>query len=78
MEYSIFCSKVKLNDTYTIGFPPAVCEPLNADFDGDEISVQLVPEEIAEETYKKMSTRYQPVYKKSNTPIFRFQHEALN
>lgn len=31
-EYSIFCMKLKLNDTYAIHFPIQVCEPLNADF----------------------------------------------
>lgn len=49
----------------------------NADFDGDTISLQLVPEEAAEETYRRMSPRYRPKYKKNNQLIYRFQHEAL-
>ena len=50
--------KLRLNNEYTIAFPIAVCEPLNADFDGDTVSIQLVPEEVAEDTYNKMSPRY--------------------
>lgn len=77
-EYSLFCCKLRLNNTYTIGFPIQVCEPLNADFDGDTISIQLVPPEAAEETYERMSPRYVNIYKKSNEPIFKFSHESLN
>lgn len=62
--------KIKLWDEYAIGFPIGVCEPLNADFDGDCVSIQLVPEEAAEDTYKKLSPRYVNVYKKNNKPIF--------
>lgn len=74
----MFCCKLRLNNTYTIGFPIQVCEPLNADFDGDTISIQLVPPEAAEETYERMSPRYVNIYKKSNEPIFKFSHESLN
>lgn len=76
-EYSIFAMKLRLNDEYTIAFPIAVCEPLNADFDGDTVSIQLVPEEVAEDTYNKMSPRYVNTYKKNNEPIFKFNHETL-
>lgn len=48
------------------------------DFDGDTVSIQLVPPEAAEDTYKKMSPRYVNIYKKNNEPIFVFNHEALN
>ena len=48
------------------------------DFDGDTVAVQLVPEEVAEDTYKKMSPRYVNVYKKTGEPIFPFNHETLN
>lgn len=77
-EYSIFAMKLRLNDEYTIAFPIAVCEPLNADFDGDTVSIQLVPEDVAEDTYNKMSPRYVNTYKKNNEPIFKFNHETLN
>jgi len=70
--------KQRLVDDYAIHYPIAVCEPLNADFDGDTVALQLVPEEIAEDTYKKMSPRYVNVYKKSGKPIFPFNHETLN
>ena len=40
-EYSIFAMKVKLTDEYAIEYPIQICEPLNADFDGDTISVRL-------------------------------------
>lgn len=74
----MFAMKLRLNDTYTIGFPIQVCEPLNADFDGDTTAIQLVPPEAAQETYERMSPRYVNIYKKSNEPIFKFSHEALN
>ena len=77
-EYSMYCMKMRLNDTYAIGFPIAVCEPLNADFDGDTTSIQLVPPDVADDVYAKMSPRYNNVYKKNNNPIFPFNHETLN
>ena len=48
------------------------------DFDGDTTSIQLVPKEAAEETYQRMSPRYVNMYKKTNEPIFKFNHETLN
>ena len=77
-EYSTYCMKVKLWDEYALGFPIAVCEPLNADFDGDAVALQLVPPDVADDTYAKMSPRYNNVYKKNNQPIFPFNHETLN
>ena len=47
--------RLRIHDDYTIHFPIQVCEPLNADFDGDTVSIQLVPPEAAEETYERMS-----------------------
>ena len=44
----------------------------------DTVSIQLVPEEVAEDTYNKMSPRYVNFYKKSGDPIFKFNHETLN
>lgn len=69
---------VVLNDNYSIGFPIEVCEPLNADFDGDTVQCQLCPPESAEDTLEKMSPRYMNMYKKTNEPIYKFTHEALN
>ena len=77
-EYSMYCMKLRLVDGYSIHFPIAVCEPLNADFDGDTTSIQLCPPDVAEDVYKKMSPRYNNVYKKNNKPIFPFNHETLN
>lgn len=65
----MFAMKLRLNNTYTIELPLQVCEPLNADFDGDQISIQLVSPEAAQETYERMSPRYVQVYKKNNEPI---------
>lgn len=48
------------------------------DFDGDTVSVILVPEEVAEDTMKKLSPRYNKIYKKSLKNIFEFNHETLN
>jgi len=43
----------------------------------DTVSIQLVPEDVAEDTYNKMSPRYVNFYKKSGDPIFKFNHETL-
>ena len=48
------------------------------DFDGDTVSIQLVPEESAEDVYNKMSARYMHTYKKNNNPIFPLDNETLN
>ncbi len=77
-EYGFFCCKLRLNDNYTIGYPLQLCGPLGADFDGDTVTVQLVPPEAAEETYARMSPRYTYYYKKNGQPIFEFNHETLN
>lgn len=47
-------------------------------FDGDTVSVILVPEEVKDDTYLKMSPRYNKIYKKNLGNIFEFNHEALN
>lgn len=39
---------------------------------------QLVPEEVAEDTYRKMSPRYVTYYKKNGKPIPAINHENLN
>ena len=61
-----------------MALPIAICGQFNADFDGDTMSIHLVPPEIAEETYNAMSPRYVNVYKKSNEPIYAPNHETLN
>lgn len=70
--------KETTGNVYTIALPIAVCSPLNADFDGDTMSMHLVPPEAAEETYERMSPRYMNVYKKTNEPIYIPNHETLN
>ena len=70
--------KLRLNDDNVIKFPLQACEPLNADFDGDTVQIQLVPEDAKEETLLRMSPRYVNVYKKNNKPIFPFNHETLD
>ena len=77
-EYSIFALKIRLVEGYAIHYPIAICEPLNADFDGDTVSLTLVPEEYADETYRKMSPRYVTYYKKNMKPIPAINHETLN
>ena len=44
----------------------------------DTTSIQLVPQDVADDVYEKMSPRYNNVYKKNNNPIFPFNHETLN
>ena len=61
-----------------IHYPIAICEPLNADFDGDTVSLIAVPEEVAEDTYRKMSPRYVTYYKKNMKTIPTINHETLN
>ena len=90
---SLSCLKLRLNEetpidpitgkegtgnVYSMELPIAVCGQFNADFDGDTMSMHLVPPEIAEETYNAMSPRYVNVYKKSNEPIYAPNHETLN
>ena len=65
-------------NVYGLELPLAVCSPLNADFDGDTMSMHLIPPEVAEDTYKAMSPRYMNVYQKSNEPIYTPNHETLN
>lgn len=80
-EYSSLAMKLRINDDddkYCIEYPILACDPLNADFDGDTVSCQLVPEEAAEEVYDRMSPRYITTYKKNNEPIYTFSHEMLN
>ena len=78
-EYSMFCLKVRLvDDEYALKFPISICTPLNADFDGDTISIQLVPESAKEDTYRQMSPRYVTFYKKNGAPIPTINHETLN
>lgn len=74
----MICMKLRLNDDFVIELPIQVCEPLNADFDGDAIAVHLVAPEAADDTYKKMSPRYMNIYKKNLEGIYNFKHEALN
>lgn len=61
-----------------MSLPIAICGQFNADFDGDTMSMHLVPPEVAEETYNAMSPRYVNVYKKNNEPIYVPNHETLN
>ena len=69
--------KLRLNDDNVIAYPIAACSALNADFDGDTVQIQLVPNDAKEETLLRMSPRYVNVYKKNNQPIFPFNHETL-
>jgi DNA-directed RNA polymerase beta' subunit len=77
-EYSIYCCKLRLVEQDAIAYPIALCGPLNADFDGDTISVILVPEDAKEDTMAKMSPRVNKIYKKNLKNIFEFNHETLN
>lgn len=74
----MICMKIRLNDDFVFELPIQVCEPLNADFDGDAIAIHLVAPEAADDTYKKMSPRYMNIYKKNLEGIYNFKHEALN
>ena len=77
-EYSIYALHLRLVEADAISYPLELCGPLNADFDGDTISVILVPEEAREDTLKKMSPRVNKIYKKNLKNIFEFNHETLN
>lgn len=92
-EYGFLAMKLRLNDEevydpttdreregniFTIGLPQAVCEPLNADFDGDTVSIYLVDKEVQEDTYQKLSPRYITHYHKTNELIYHPTHEVLN
>lgn len=77
-EYSIYAMKMRLVDSDAISYPIQLCGPLNADFDGDTVSVILVPEEAREDTYNKMSPRTNYIYKKNLENVLEFKHETLN
>jgi len=77
-EYGIYACHVRLVDQNAIGYPIELCGPLNADFDGDTVSLILVPEEAKEDTLEKMSPRINKIYKKNLKNIFEFNHETLN
>ena len=77
-EYSIYAMKLRLVDQDAIAYPIELCGPLNADFDGDTVSIILCPEKAKEDTYKKMSPRYNYIYKKNLENVFEFNHETLN
>lgn len=68
----------KTGNVYGIELPIATCTPFSADFDGDCMVLHLVPPEVAEDTYNKMSPRYVNVYKKTDSPIFTPDQETLN
>ena len=69
--------KLRITDGSAIEYPISICAPLNADFDGDTVSISLVPPEMAEDTYQKMSPRYVTYYKKNLQPIPEINHETL-
>lgn len=92
-EYGALAMKIKIVDehpydpvtgknltgnVYTIGLPIAVCSPFGADFDGDTMSLHLVPEDVKEDVLQRMSPRYVNVYKKNLKPIYVPDHEVLN
>ena len=77
-EYSIFAMKLRIVDQDAIAYPLELCGPLGADFDGDTVSIILCPEEAKEDTYKKMSPRYNYIYKKTLENVFEFNMETLN
>lgn len=47
------------------------------DFDGDTVSIILVPEEVREDTLDRMSPRVNKIYKKNLKNIFEFNHETF-
>jgi len=74
----MYACYIRLVDDYAISYPIALCGPLNADFDGDTVALQLVPEDVKDDVYNKMSAKYMHTYKKNNNPIFSINHETLN
>jgi len=51
---------------------------VNKLFDGDQLAIHLIPEDIAEDTFQKMSPRYVHLYKKNLQPIYVPNHETLD
>ena len=77
-EYNMIGMKLRVNDSYAMELPIQLCAPLSGDFDGDQLAIHLIPEEIAEDTMKKLSPRYVRLYKKNLEPINVPSHETLN
>ena len=44
----------------------------------DQLAIHLIPEDIAEDTFQKMSPRYVHLYKKNLQPIYVPNHETLD
>ena len=76
-RFNLMAMKVKFNDNYTIGIPPLVCKPFNADFDGDTMSFYRVPEGFTELVLDRMSPKKLLYYDKNLEEIFVPTNEML-
>lgn len=68
-EYNLIACKLRLTTNYTMGLPILLCSQLAGDFDGDQLSFHLIPEDIQDRVFEKLSPRNVTFYHKNMEPI---------
>lgn len=67
---SMYCCKVKLTYDYTMKIPLVLCNPMNADFDGDQLSYFAIPKKLNTLMNDAMSAKNRFLYQKNHKPIY--------
>lgn len=70
-DLGMFCCKVKLTEDYTMKIPMVLCEPLNGDFDGDQVAMYAIPKEMNSTMEEALSAKHRFYYRKNHVPIYR-------
>lgn len=69
-KLSIMCHKAKIHDNKTLQFNECVCNPYNADFDGDEMNLHLLQtEEAKAEACILMGTKNNIITPRNGEPL---------
>lgn len=76
-KYSIIGVNVGLTKDISIHMPPLLCKGMNADFDGDALSVQAIPDEYREYVMSRISPSATFYMEKNLSPLFTPSHEFL-
>lgn len=76
-ELNMMSCKVILTNEYTMGIPNLLCQPFNGDFDGDQMSFYVIPNEKTDFINEYMSPKNIIYYKKNLKPLFLPTHEMM-
>ena len=77
-KFSIVALHPVLTDEPGIGIPIEICEPLNADFDGDQVPFWLITDDsIVAELNANLTPQNLWFYEKNDKPVFTPRHEIL-